>query len=249
MRAGRQIRSAAGPIRSMPWWRAMRARGVLSQPMRLRRAGASAPPSCGESLERLADEGRVVRGRFGGGATSDAGAKAPEREWVAAEVFRRLRSRSLAKARAAVQAVPGSAFVRLVLDLQDVAGATGAAALEGTDGVAQVIAQFEGVFLPAAAWEGQVLPARVRDFRPGDVGRTDSLGRRAVGGKWSRRGRAGRWGCDVRPAVPPPRLLPRRDSSPSSRQIPRLRRCAPRCRLVRKALRLPMVLRNALPAC
>ncbi len=120
-----------------------------------------------ESLERLADEGRIVRGRFGGGATSDAGAKAPEREWVAAEVFRRLRSRSLAKARAAVQAVPGSAFVRLVLDLQDVAGATGAAALEGTDGVAQVIAQFEGVFLPAAAWEGQVLPARVRDFRPG----------------------------------------------------------------------------------
>ena len=46
------------------------------------------------------------------------------------------------------------------------AAGAGAAALEGTDGVAQVIAQFEGVFLPAAAWEGHVLPARVRDYRP-----------------------------------------------------------------------------------
>ncbi len=148
-----------------------------------------------------------MRGRFGGGTRAGAGATAPEREWVAAEVFRRLRSRSLAKARAAVQAVPGSAFVRLVLDLQDVAGATGAAALEGTDGVAQVIAQFEGVFLPAAAWEGHVLPARVRDYRPGCWTnwwhRATSCGWEVITTRTSRVAP-----LRVRPAVPPPRLLP-----------------------------------------
>ena len=150
-----------------------------------------------------------MRGRFGSGTPAGAEAAAPEREWVAAEVFRRLRSRSLAKARAAVQAVPASAFVRLVLDLQDVAAGAGAAALEGTDGVAQVIAQFEGVFLPAAAWEGHVLPARVRDYRPAMLDELVASGDVHVGGKRPRRRRAGRWRrSDARPAAPPPRPLP-----------------------------------------
>ena len=30
-----------------------------------------------------------------------------------------------------------------------------------------MIAQFEGVFLPASAWEAHVFPSRVRDYRPG----------------------------------------------------------------------------------
>ena len=105
-----------------------------------------------EGLERLAAQGRLVPGASG-------------EAWVDADVLRRLRALSLSCARKAVRAVPAEAYERFVLDLQGI-GADGRGMLEGVEGVAQVIAQFEGVFLPAAAWESQVLPARVRDYRP-----------------------------------------------------------------------------------
>ncbi len=104
-----------------------------------------------ESLERLAAEGRLVR-------------LGPDR-WADGAVLARLRSRSLARVREAVRPVPANAYVRFLLDRQDIARA-GEPTLAGIDGVAQVIAQFEGVALPMEQWEREVLPARVPDFRP-----------------------------------------------------------------------------------
>lgn len=104
-----------------------------------------------ESLERLAAEGRLVR-------------LGPDR-WADGAVLARLRSRSLARAREAVRPVPANAYVRFLLDRQDIARA-GEPTLAGIDGVAQVIAQFEGAALPMEQWEREVLPARVPDFRP-----------------------------------------------------------------------------------
>ncbi|WP_139652604.1 DEAD/DEAH box helicase [Raoultibacter phocaeensis] len=113
-----------------------------------------------DSLERLVAAGRLVQGRFG-----SAGDGREVREWVAAEVFRRLRSLSLAKARKAVQPVGSDAYLRFLFDLQG-AGPTGRGRFEGIEGVAHVIAQFEGVYLPAGLWESAVLPSRVSDYRP-----------------------------------------------------------------------------------
>lgn len=104
-----------------------------------------------ESLERLAAEGRLVR-------------LGPDR-WADGVVLARLRSRSLARAREAVRPVPANAYVRFLLDRQDIARA-GEPTLAGIDGVAQVIAQFEGAALPMEQWEREVLPARVPDYRP-----------------------------------------------------------------------------------
>ena len=104
-----------------------------------------------ESLERLAAEGRLVR-------------LGPDR-WADGTVLARLRSRSLARAREAVRPVPADAYVRFLLDCQDVAR-TGEPTLAGIDGVAQVIAQFEGAALPMEQWERDVLPVRVPDYRP-----------------------------------------------------------------------------------
>lgn len=104
-----------------------------------------------ESLERLAAEGRLVR-------------LGPDR-WADGAVLARLRSRSLARAREAVRPVPADAYVRFLLDRQDIARA-GEPTLAGIDGVAQAIAQFEGAALPMEQWEREVLPARVPDFRP-----------------------------------------------------------------------------------
>lgn len=113
-----------------------------------------------DSLERLASEGRLVQGRFGGAHNG-----ADMREWVSADVFRRLRSLSLAKARKAVRPVGGDAYLRFLFDLQG-AGRAGRGRFEGIEGVAHVIAQFEGVYLPAGLWESAVLPSRVSDYRP-----------------------------------------------------------------------------------
>ena len=104
-----------------------------------------------ESLERLAAEGRLVRLGLD--------------RWADGTVLARLRSRSLARAREAVRPVPADAYVRFLLDRQDVAR-TGEPTLAGIDGVAQVIAQFEGAALPMEQWERDVLPARVPDYRP-----------------------------------------------------------------------------------
>lgn len=104
-----------------------------------------------ESLERLAAEGRLVR-------------LGPDR-WADGAVLARLRSRSLARAREAVRPVPANAYVRFLLDRQDIARA-GEPTLAGIDGVAQSIAQFEGAALPMEQWEREVLPARVPDYRP-----------------------------------------------------------------------------------
>lgn len=104
-----------------------------------------------ESLERLAAEGRLVR----------LGAD----RWADGVVLARLRSRSLARAREAVRPVRADAYVRFLLDRQDVARA-GEPTLAGIDGVAQVIAQFEGAALPMEQWERDVLPVRVPDYRP-----------------------------------------------------------------------------------
>ena len=120
-----------------------------------------------ESLERLAAEGRLVR-------------LGPDR-WADGTVLARLRSRSLARAREAVRPVPADAYVRFLLDRQDVAR-TGEPTLAGIDGVAQVIAQFEGAALPMEQWERDVLPGARARLSAGHAGRAHRRRRGAVGG-------------------------------------------------------------------
>ena len=89
--------------------------------------------------------------------------------WMATTVFRRVRRRSLDAARRAVRPVPGEALQRLVLERAGLAGAR-ADRIEDRDPLdvlAETLAALEGVPLPAAAWEGHVLPARVPGYRPG----------------------------------------------------------------------------------
>ncbi len=103
-----------------------------------------------ESLGRLVADGRAM-------------ALGPGAGWVDAGVFRRLRALSLAEARQAVAPVGQDVFMRHVLDVQGLGAAAGPG---GIDGVAEVLAQYEGVYLPIAQWESVVLPARVDDYGP-----------------------------------------------------------------------------------
>ncbi|MFC0219869.1 ATP-dependent helicase [Pseudochelatococcus lubricantis] len=135
-----------------------------------------------EALDRLREQGRVLRGSFGAARQSDGAGtqQSPlaRHEWVWEEVFRRLRIRSLQAAREATRPVGQSAYVRQLLERQNVfieaaghaapdAGMPAVAALQGSDGVARVAEQLAGLPLPASLWERHILPARVRDYSPG----------------------------------------------------------------------------------
>lgn len=133
-----------------------RTHGPFSAAAAARALGAGAAVAA-ESLARLGAQGKLVQAAFGADERGEA------RAWVDAEVLQRLKARSLAQARAAVQPVPLSAYQRFLLDAQGIAAE---GLLEGPDGVAEVIAQMEGIALEAQLWEGAVLPARVHGYKP-----------------------------------------------------------------------------------
>lgn len=102
-----------------------------------------------ETLVRLADDDDVLR--LGG----------QSERWMAPAVLRRVRNRSLARARSAIEPVPAETLQALVLER---AGLDEPRA--GAEGLAEVLAELEGVWLPAPLWEEVVLPARVDGYRP-----------------------------------------------------------------------------------
>lgn len=88
-------------------------------------------------------------------------------EYCASEVLRKIRSRSLAQARAEAEPVSASTFARFLPEWLGVAAIGEHPQLSGADGVFQVLEQLAGVRLPASAWETLVLPSRVGDYQPG----------------------------------------------------------------------------------
>ncbi|SFE57699.1 ATP dependent helicase, Lhr family [Phytobacter palmae] len=129
-----------------------------------------------EALEKLREQGKVMRLRAGQPAQVAQPHAPSSSDWVGEEIFRRLRIRSLQAAREATRPVPATAFTRLLLERQGLlAGSDGSPAFhtdlaggvfEGIEGVLRVIEQLAGLGLPATLWESQILPARVRDYAP-----------------------------------------------------------------------------------
>ncbi|PLS27152.1 DEAD/DEAH box helicase [Bifidobacterium parmae] len=138
------------------------------------------------ALDELERRGELLRGRFmdgdgdggdgdggagdggdpdGKGGTGDGAVGNAPTQWLHRDVFRRIRARSLAKAREAIRPVPAVAYQSFLLQRQGV-GPVGGEAYEGADGLMRVIEQLEGVALPAAVWEASVFPARVAGYAP-----------------------------------------------------------------------------------
>ena len=106
-----------------------------------------------EGLERLMAAGVLLRGEFRPGGV--------EREWCDPEVLRLLRRRSLARLRREIEPVERAALGRFLPAWHGVGIAAG-----GLDRLAEVIAQLEGLPLPASVLERDILPARVRGYHP-----------------------------------------------------------------------------------
>jgi len=106
------------------------------------------------ATHRLQERGELVRGEFRPGGS--------EREWVAPEILRRIRRRSLAALRREVEPVPQEALARLATAWHGVGPHDQRWA--GVDGLWNVIGQLQGLPLPASVFERQILPSRLPGY-------------------------------------------------------------------------------------
>src|SRR4029079_15589396 len=107
------------------------------------------------ALLKLEAEGFVIRGKVAPG-TSEA-------EWSASRLLARIHSYTLNRLRQEIEPVASSDFIRFLLAWQKVAPDH---QMEGPESLKAIIEQLEGVEAPAAAWEGELLPARMVEYDP-----------------------------------------------------------------------------------
>jgi ATP-dependent Lhr-like helicase len=104
-------------------------------------------------LARLTEAGRLIEGEFRPGGT--------DREWVDADVLRRLRSRSLARLRQQIEPVEIDALGRFLLSWHGIGSSR-----RGADALLDAIEQLQGAPIAASVLEREILPARVADYQP-----------------------------------------------------------------------------------
>ncbi|HMA29032.1 MAG TPA: helicase-related protein, partial [Thermoanaerobaculia bacterium] len=102
-------------------------------------------------LRQLEAEGAVLRTRIAGRAG-----------WCDRRLLARIHRYTLDRLRKEIEPVTAAQFLRFLACWQH---ADAEHRLDGPRGVAQVVAQLAGFEIPAAAWEGSILPARVRGYK------------------------------------------------------------------------------------
>ncbi len=105
------------------------------------------------ALIALESEGFVLRGQFTPGVT--------ELEWCERRLLARIHRYTIKTLRAEIEPVVFADWMRFLLDWQ---GITRQPRPEGIDSLEGVVEQLEGFPIPAAAWESDVLPARLKDY-------------------------------------------------------------------------------------
>ena len=108
------------------------------------------------AIASLEARGRIVRGEFRPGGL--------EREWCDADVLRMLRRRSLSALRREVEPVDAPTLGRFLPEWQAVTRPR-----SGPSALLDTIAQLQGAAIPASILETDVLPTRVRGYRPADL--------------------------------------------------------------------------------
>lgn len=159
------------------------------------------------ALLQLQNEGVAMQGHFSA-PEADASGTAPV-EWCERHLLARIHRYTLARLRREIEPVEPRDFVRFLCDWQKLSAAT---RVSGPEALAGVLAQLEGYEAPAAAWEAELLPARVADYAIAwlddqcTAGRTVWARLRAPGGEAD----AARTPSSVR--ATPIVLLPRRNA-------------------------------------
>ncbi|MDQ3986033.1 MAG: DEAD/DEAH box helicase [Actinomycetota bacterium] len=116
------------------------------------------------SLKRLEVEGRVLEGEFRPGGVG--------REWIEAEVLRRLRRRSLAAWRKEIEPAPPDALARFTIAWHGLGPGARRRPLSGpaaVNALFEVVEQLQGAPIPASTLEQQVLAARLPGYAPAQL--------------------------------------------------------------------------------
>ncbi|HWT79066.1 MAG TPA: DEAD/DEAH box helicase, partial [Candidatus Methylomirabilis sp.] len=127
------------------------------------------------ALLRLEGEGLILRGSFTG--TGD------EEEFCDRRILSRIHRATIAHLRREIEPVPVSTFLMFLSDWQH---AGRGSQVSGDHGVLEVVEQLQGYETAAAAWEGEILSARVRDYGPALLDNLCLAGD-VVWGRWMRR--------------------------------------------------------------
>jgi ATP-dependent Lhr-like helicase len=106
------------------------------------------------ALAALEVEGFAFRGRF---------LPVDEDQWCERRLLARIHRYTIKRLRAEIEPVAARDFVRFLLVWQRVADE---ARMEGPEAIEPVVEQLEGFAAPAAAWEGEILPARLAGYEP-----------------------------------------------------------------------------------
>lgn len=118
------------------------------------------------ALLALETEGSVMRGHYTPEAPAGEGGSARgERavEWCDRRLLARIHRYTVDRLRQEIAPVEVRDFMRFLFEWQRAASGSRVA---GAEAVASIVAQLEGFEAPAAAWETQILPARVDDYDP-----------------------------------------------------------------------------------
>jgi ATP-dependent Lhr-like helicase len=120
-----------------------------------------APVIIEAGLVRLESEGRILRGSFSS-RNSDSDADR-ETEWTNGHLLARIHRMTLGRLRRKIEPVTTADFVRFLMRWQHVMLAS---RLHGVDGLLQVIRQLQGYEISAAAWESEILPRLIANYKP-----------------------------------------------------------------------------------
>ena len=107
-------------------------------------------------LHTLHGRGKLLEGEFRPGGH--------HREWCDPEVLQQIRRKSLARLRREIEPVEQRVFARFTARWQGVT-----APRRGVDALLDAIEALQGAAIPASELEREVLPARIAEYRPGDL--------------------------------------------------------------------------------
>jgi ATP-dependent Lhr-like helicase len=109
------------------------------------------------ALGALESEGQVLRGNFSVLSTSG------ETQFCHRRILARIHRLTLGRLRREIEPISSAMFMRFLCRWQHLAAGT---QLHGVDGLFQVLRQFQGYEIAAAAWESMVLPKRIAGYDP-----------------------------------------------------------------------------------
>ena len=130
------------------------------------RALGLTPSAVAVALRSLENRGVVFRGRYTPGIEID--------EWCDRRILARIHRYTMRRLRADVEPVSGAVYLRFLFEWQHLApGAT----MAGPAATTAVIEQLAGFEAAASAWENEILPGRISDYRPEYLDQIHTSGR------------------------------------------------------------------------